>query len=75
MYVAGMAPRVDKLEAFLANKPPRHQYIVMRAYARGLEIELRAVRQNSTQQGRRSRTLPAVVGASGSEGTCTTSAK
>jgi hypothetical protein len=46
MYVVGMAPRVDKLEAFLANKPPRHQYIVMRAYARGLEIELRELRQN-----------------------------
>jgi hypothetical protein len=45
MYVEGMAPRVDKLDAFLSGESPRYQYIVMRAYARGLEIDLRELRQ------------------------------
>lgn len=47
MYVEGMAPRVDKLDAFLSGESPRYQYIVMRAYARGLEIDLRELRLNS----------------------------
>lgn len=45
VYVEGMAPRVDKLDAFLSGESPRYQYIVMRAYARGLEIDLRELRQ------------------------------
>lgn len=40
-YVDGMAPRTDATDKGLANRSPRQQYIIMRAHARGLEIELR----------------------------------
>ena len=40
-YHEGMAPRTDALNRSLCNNAPRHQYLMMRAHARALEIELR----------------------------------
>lgn len=39
-YVYGMAPRTDATDKGLANRNAREQYIIMRAHARALEIEL-----------------------------------
>ena len=40
-YVTGMAPRTDATDKGTANLNARHAYIIMRAHARALEIELR----------------------------------
>jgi len=40
-YVEGTCPRTDALTRSLCNNAPRHQYLMMRAHARALELELR----------------------------------
>jgi len=39
-YIYGMATRTDATDKGLANRNPHEQYIIMRAHARAVEIEL-----------------------------------
>lgn len=52
-YVYGMAPRTDATDKGLANRSGREQYIIMRAHARALEIELIEAIQNAVVEGAR----------------------
>jgi hypothetical protein len=49
-YVYGMAPRTDATDRGLANRNVSEQYIIMRAHARALEIELLDVKHNVSDE-------------------------
>lgn len=50
-YVPGMAPRTDAADQGTANLNPRHAYIIMRAHARAMEVELIEMEQRENKRG------------------------